>query len=105
MADFKTAEQYVVEKVEYLETELDRVRLTSKLALEEANGEIDKLRAELVDAYDLLNIFRDFISVRNDSYFGNTIDVDVIYGKHHPEEVALLMEYYDMRPEEENEDA
>lgn len=102
MADFKTAEQYVVEKVEYLETELDRVRLTSKLALEEANGEIDKLKDELVEAYDLLNIFRDFITVSHDNYFGNYISFENIYSRENLEAVARLMEYFDMRPEEDN---
>ncbi len=101
MAEFKTAEQYVVEKLESLEAELDLTKKVHKIAVDDYKDELEELKAELDSAYDLLNIFRDFLYVKKDNYFGNCVRMEVIYGKNHPEEVARLMEYYDMRPEED----
>ena len=104
MADFKTAEQYVVEKVEALEAELEDEKTAHILAVAELQKEHEKTLAELNDAYDLLNIFRDYIYVNKDNYFGNCVRMDIIYGKEHPEEVARLMEYYDIRPMEDSDE-
>ena len=101
MADFKTAEQYVVEKLETLEREYDNLKIESSMEIGHHIKEFEKLREELHDAYALLDIFRDVINVRLDSYFGYCISTDTIYGKEHPEAVENLMEYFDMRPEED----
>lgn len=103
MAEFKTAEQYVVEKVEMLERELEETKKAHATTLENMRVELSRTRDELSDAYDLLNMFRDFIEVRTNSYFRNTICVDNIYEKEHPELVARIMEYYDIRPDEEGD--
>lgn len=102
MADFKTAEQYVVEKVEYLEGELDNLRIEHKTEIDRHIKEFEALREELHDAYALLDMLRDFISVSYDNYFGNYISFENIYSRENPEAVARLMEYFDMRPEEGN---
>lgn len=104
MAEFKTAEQYVVEKVELLEIQLDAEKKENARKLAELQKEYEKTLAELADAYDLLNMFRDFIEVRKNDYFGNCICVDNIYEKEHPEEVARIMEYFDLRIEEDSSD-
>ena len=101
MADYKTAEQYVVEKLELVEKELEDLKITHASEVGRHIKEFDDLREELHDAYALLDSLREFIAVRYDSYFGNCVQFETIYGKEHPEAVARLMEYYDMRPEED----
>ena len=101
MAEFKTAEQYVVDRLVMMENELDNAKIEHRMECERLTLELDTTKARLHDAFTLINIFRDFISVRKDSYFGNCIDMETIYGKHHPEEVELIVEYFDMRPEED----
>ena len=104
MAEFKTAEQYVVEKVESLERELEETKKAHAGAIDSMSKELARTRQELSDAYDLLNMFRDFIQVRQNNYFRNTVSVDNIYEKEHPEIVARIMEYYDLRPEDESDE-
>ena len=104
MAEFKTAEQYVVEKLEATESELEGIKKDYEAEIARNANLVKALKEELDDAYTLLNIFRDFISVSKDVYWGNVINVESIYGKEYPEEVDLLMEYFDMRPEEDETD-
>ena len=104
MADYKTAEQYVVEKLEEVEQELKDTKLLHDRQMAEISNELRKTQEELNDAYTLLNMFRNFIELRKNYSLGNYISVDNIYGKEHPEEVALLMEYFCLRPEEDNDD-
>lgn len=104
MAEFKTAEQYVVEKVEMLERELDQAQLTHEAEMKKVCKALDSTKAELASAYELLNIFRDIITVRKDNYWHHVIGFDNIYGKEHPEEVARIMEYYDIQLDEEDDD-
>jgi hypothetical protein len=101
MAEFKTAEQYVVEKLETVEKELEDLKVAHALETGRHLKEFEESREELHDAYALIDIFRDFISVRKDSYWGHIVDVEHIYQKSNPEAVSLLMEYFDMRPEED----
>jgi hypothetical protein len=102
MAEFKTAEQYVVEKVEYLERELDNIKIAHEVERDSKLKEIAELEVELNHAYELLNMFRDFLRVRKSEYFGNCIEfAGTFYPKEKPEEVAKIMEYYDLRPEED----
>ena len=101
MAEFKTAEQYVVARCEELEHKLDGVERKYQKELEEMANQYDRVKAELCDAYDLLNMLRDSISVRYDNYFGNYISFENIYSRENSEAVARLMEYFDMRPEED----
>lgn len=101
MAEFKTAEQYVVEKVESLEAELKAVEIEHKLELAKVNKELANAYQDLEEARELLDMFRDFIEVRKSDYFGKVICVDNIYEKDYPEAVADLMEYYDIRPQED----
>jgi hypothetical protein len=104
MADYKTAEQYVVEKLEEVEQDLKDTKLLHDREMTEVRHELDRTRGELDDAYTLLNMFRDFIDVRRDSHSGIFIFVDEIYANEHPEEVALLMEYFDLRPEDNDDE-
>lgn len=99
MADFKTAEQYVVDRLEATEKELEDLKVAHALETGRHIKEFEDLRGQLEDAYELLDMLRDFIEVRHDTYFGNYISMDNIYSKENPEAVARLMEYYDMRPE------
>lgn len=105
MAEFKTAEQYVVDRLVMMENELDNAKIEHSMEVEKLAMELDKTKARLDDALTLINIFRDFLDVRKDSYWGNCIFIEPIYGKEHPEEVELLMEYFDMYPEEDRNDA
>ena len=103
MAEFKTAEQYVVEKVETLERELDNVNIEHKAEMAKTLKELAELKVELNGAYELLNMLRDFVNVRSDNYFGNIVSFDNIYGRGNAELVARIMEYYDIRPDEEGD--
>jgi len=104
MADFKTAEQYVVDRLESTERELEELKITHATEVGRHVHEFEEMRARLEDAYELLDMLRDFVNVRLDSYFGYCICVDTIYGKENPEAVARLMEYYDMRVQEDDND-
>lgn len=101
MAEFKTAEQYVVDRLEATERELQGVKEDYEAEIARNTNLTKALKEELDGAYELLNIFRDYLYCSKDAYWGNIIRVENIYGKEHPEEVARLMEYFDMRPEEE----
>ena len=101
MAEFKTAEQYVVEKLEILEREKEEIELQHTAEILELKTSLEAKREELEGAYELLNMLREFIEVRYDDYFGNYIRFENIYSRENPEAVARLMEYYDMRPEED----
>lgn len=104
MAGFKTAEQYVVEKVEILEKELEETNVAHKNQIARHIKEFEDLREDLNSAYELLDMLREFIDVRKDSYWGSIVSFSHIYGKENPEVVARLKEYYDLRPEEEDDD-
>ena len=100
MAEFKTAEQYVVEKLEMLERELDNAKIEHSLEF----SKMEKMYAEMCNKYHdasrILCALRDFLEFRKDNYFGTIINLD-IYQKEHPEIVEMLMEYFDIRPEED----
>ena len=100
MAEYKTAEQYVVDRLETVEKELEELKITHATEVGRHIKEFEDLRDELNSAYALLDSLRDFITVRPNNYFRNTIYVDNIYEKEYPEIVARIMEYYDIRPEE-----
>ena len=103
MAEFKTAEQYVVEKLETTERELYNLRIAVEVERDAHLKEFGELREELHDAYALLDLFRDFLIVRKSSYFGNCVELSSpIYEKENPNTVARIMEYFDMRPEEDD---
>lgn len=94
MADFKTAEQYVVERLELKEAEYDRLKEWHDYENKRHVKEFEDLREELNEAYILLDSLRDFISVRKSHYFGSCIEFETIYSHKNPEAVARLMEYY-----------
>lgn len=101
MADYKTPEQYVVERLEFLEAELEAEKVAHREDVAKLKKSYEGALKDLKYAYDLLDMVRNFISVRRDNYFGNTIYMDPIYGKEHPEIVEDLMSYYDMSTEED----
>ena len=103
MADFKTAEQYVVEKLETLEREREEIELQHNAEIMELKISLEAVKTELEDAYELLNRLRNFVHVRTNDYWGTIVNIEQIYSKEHPEVVARLMEYYDIRPDEEDE--
>ena len=103
MAEFKTAEQYVVEKLETLEREREEIELQHNAEIMELKISLEAAKTELEDAYELLNMLRYFVRVRTNDYWGNIVHIEQIYGKEHPEVVARLMEYYDIRPEDEED--
>jgi hypothetical protein len=104
MAEFKTAEQYVVEKLETTERELEGAKRAYDSEVVRNAITVKALKEELDSAYELLNMLREFVSVRDDDYFGEVVHFDTIYGKEHPEVVAKFMEYYDIRTKENEND-
>ena len=102
MAEIKTAEQYVVARLEATEKELEDLKVKYALETGQHIKEFEELREELHSAYELLDMLRDFIKVGHTSYLGNYIHMpDNIYSSENHEAVERLMEYYDMRPEED----
>jgi hypothetical protein len=102
MAEFKTAEQYVVARCEELERKLEETEAKYKKEILELAKNYDKVKAELCDAYDLLNMFRDNIRVRSTCY-GRAICVDNIYETDNFETIEALSEYFDLRVEEDDD--
>lgn len=101
MADFKTAEQYVVEKLETVEKELEDSKVEHSVEVGNLMYRLNIAESELEDVRKLLNMFRDFIRVRHDSYWGYIVDMDMVYEKQHPEMIASLMEYFDIQTKED----
>ena len=99
MADFKTAEQYVVARCEELERKLEETEAKYKKEILELAKNYDKVKAELCDAYDLLNMFRDNIHIRPTCY-GRAIFVDTVYETDNCETIEALAEYFDLIPED-----
>jgi hypothetical protein len=104
MAEFKTAEQYVVEKVEFLEKELEDLKIKHSVEISQYEVALDAVKDARDGAQGLLNRLRDFMEVRRDDFFGNCIHFDTVYGTENAELVALIMEYFDMYPSEDEND-
>ena len=104
MAEFKTAEQYVVNRLETVEKELEDVKVEHSLEM----AKMEKMYAEMCNKYHdasiVLGTLRDFLVFRKDSYFGNIVDLDTIYGKEHPDTVEMLMEYFDVHTEDDDDE-
>ena len=103
MAEFKTAEQYVVDRLETTERELEDLKIEYGQEMAKAEKAYKSMCEKYHDAVQILNDLRDFLDVRYDSYFGNCVHLEIIHGKEHPELVARLVEYFDMQTEEDNE--
>lgn len=101
MAEFKTAEQYVVDRLLTVEKELEDAKVEHSMEI----GKLEKMYAEMCNKYHnatmILNTLRDFLVFRHDSYFGNIVDLDTIYGKEHPDTVEMIAEYFDVQTEDE----
>lgn len=104
MADYKTAEQYVVARCEDLELQLEATKAKYKKELCELGKMYDQVKAELCEAYDLLGMLRDHIVLRNSCY-GRAIHVETIYETEHWETIEALADYFDLRIEEDEENA
>jgi hypothetical protein len=104
MAEFKTAEQYVVEKLEMVEKELEDLKIKHSVEISHLEVALDAARDARDRSGELLNRLRDFMEVRRDDFFGNCIFMDNIYEKENAELVALIMEYFDMYPSEDEND-
>lgn len=96
MADFKTAEQYVVEKVEYLERELDNVQIEHQAEIARLKKDLEEKCAELAVVHDILNTIRDRLNVRPDSYWEGVIDFDTMYRKYNPQAFDAILNYFDI---------
>lgn len=105
MADFKTAEQYVVEKVECLERELEEIKAAHKLEVAELKKDLNEKCAELAVAYDIINAIRDRLTVRPDAYFGGIIDFEAVYRKENPKAFDAILNYFDISLDNEEDEA
>lgn len=105
MPEIKTAEQYVVARCEMLEMELDNTKDAHLRELMHIESELAKIKAELCDAYDLLNRFREFMHIRKSPSFGDVIYFDDIYVHEYPDVIKELCEYFDLSTEEDDENA
>jgi hypothetical protein len=104
MADFKTAEQYVVEKVEYLERELDETSVAHKLEVAELNKALEEKCAELAVAYNILNAIRDRLNVRPDSYWGGVMSFETLYRKENIAAFDDILNYFDISLDNEEDE-
>lgn len=104
MAEYKSAEQYVVARCEELEFKLEATEAKYEKELLELAKHYDQVKAELSEAYDLLGMLRDHIHIRN-SCLGRAIHVETIYETEYPDIIGALADYYDLEPGEDDEDA
>ena len=95
MADYKTAEQYVVERLEILERDLEAKDESFKTSL----GHLEKCLAaahnDLKDVCKILDMLRDYISIC-DSEIGRYITIDSISRHKSSELFNALVEYFDL---------
>ena len=108
MADFKTAEQYVVEQLELKEAELTKLRTWHEMEMERNRKEMEAIRAELIEVYDALAFLRNNITLGNSHILGQHISIDEIYRKDNPDAFDDLLELLCIsvpNTEEDNEDA
>lgn len=105
MAEYKTAEQYVVEKCEDLERKLEAAKIEHKFELAKVQKELEKTRAELCEVYDAINPLRDKIEMDSSATFGPYMRFTSLYKQDNPEEYKALADLFGIIiPEEEGED-
>lgn len=104
MAEFKTAEQYVVARLEDKEAELEAVRRVNTQETAKLMSHIEKAEAELVRIYNILNSIRDSVSVKSSDYYGKYLRVENIYVQDNPDAFGFLAEFFDLPVEEEEVD-
>lgn len=105
MADYKTAEQYVVEKCEELESKLEGIKIEHKLEMAKVQKELEKTRAELCGVYDAINPLRDKIEMAESAAYGPYMRFTYLYKQDNPEEYKALADLFGIIiPEEEGED-
>ena len=104
MAEFKTAEQYVVARLEEKEAELEVVRTLHKQETAKLVSRIEKAEAELNRIYNIINSIRDSVSVKSSDYYGKYLRIECIYAQDNPEMFDFITEYFDLPNEEDEED-
>lgn len=95
MAEFKTAEQYVVDRLETIEREYDNAKIQHAMEVDKLMNRLNSVEVELQETCQFLNMLRDFIRVR-EVKSGICVDTDYIFRSEHPELVARILEYYDL---------
>ena len=102
MADYKTAEQYVVERLEILERELEAKDEKYKTSLGHLEKSLAAVHIDLKDVCRILDMLRDYISIY-DSEIGRYITIDSIGRHESPELFNALVEYFDLEVGDQNE--
>lgn len=104
MAEFKTAEQYVVDRLEMLERELDNAKIEHSMEMAKMMKQYEEMCELYHNADRILCILRDYMTVKTDKYFGYIIYTDSIYDRDNPEVVSTILEYFDMIPEDKDDE-
>lgn len=99
MAEFKTAEQYVVAELESTKQELEKLKIEHRMSMEKLQSEYDAAQDELEAVHNTLSGLRDIITVRKDNYFGHILGFSSLYEREYPIEVQRLMSYFDLSVE------
>jgi hypothetical protein len=108
MSDFKTAEQYVVEKVEELEKKLKDKEAEHIWAMAKLQTDLDKAHSELSEVYGVLALLRDNLTLGDSRLHGPYISVEEIYRKDKPDAFDDLLDALGLSlptTEEEENDA
>jgi hypothetical protein len=104
MAEFKTAEQYVVEQLELKEAELAAVRVVHQQEMSKVRAELAEARQEIASISEVLSFLRDHISTRKCDYSGNYLYVENLYENENSRAFEMLVDLLGISlPEEEDE--
>lgn len=103
MADYKTAEQYVVERLETLERELDAKDESFKTSLGHLEKNLATAHKDLKDVCKILDLLRDVIHTNNNPYVGSIISFDNVVKGESPALFSALVEYFDLEVGDEYE--
>lgn len=103
MAEYKTAEQYVVERLETLEREVEEKEASFKTSLGLLEKNLATAHKDLKDVCEILDMLRDYVHSHYDVYLGTVISFDNFNMGENPALVSRLTEYFDLRTGDERE--
>lgn len=103
MADYKTAEQYVVERLETLERELDAKDESFKTSVGHLEKQLVAAHNDLKEVCKILDLLRDKICLYQDTNLGTIVAFDTVNKGESPTLFNALVEYFDLEVGDQNE--
>lgn len=104
MAEFKTAEQYVVDRLETTERELETAKATRLAEMQKVMDDLSTARAELTEVVHCLSVIRDNLRLGSSELCGKYMTVDYIWRKDNPEQFDALLDILGIEPPDEEDE-